>query len=60
MWELEDDYTDFNNVEDDFNELEELTPNDGLVLQIFNRSGEIDDVIIGYEQIKTYILNFRK
>lgn len=52
---LEDfeDYSD--NFPEDFIDMSELVPMDGLALHVTDKSGNMEDIIIGLKNIKKYI-----
>ena len=54
--DFDDEYPEF---EDDLDLQDEVgfeAPDDGLVLHVLDKSGKVDDIIIGLKQIKEYIL----
>lgn len=54
--DFDDEYPEF---EDDLDLQDEVgfeVPDDGLVLHVLDKSGKVDDIIIGLKQIKEYIL----
>lgn len=53
-----DDSMDFGIDAEDYEFLKETK--NTLVLQVYNNMGEIEDVYIGYEQIKKFIDDFEK
>lgn len=61
---MEPEYEDFNDVEFTDQELIEMdgdinipeeSPQGGLVLQVLDHRGEVEDIIIGIDNIRTYI-----
>ena len=52
---LEDfeDYSD--NFPESYIDLEQLSPKDGLILQIMDKCGHLEDMVIGLANIKRYI-----
>ena len=48
-----EDYSD--NFPDDFLDMSQLVPKDGLILQVMDKHGTLEDMIIGLNNIKKYI-----
>jgi hypothetical protein len=54
MFEDSDDYND--DLQDEFiGAIEPLIPKDGLILHVMNKCGELEDMVIGLQDIKKYI-----